>query len=268
MKATKFSQYLQAREELKYVDRPHWIYVVEAVLLTAIIFIAGFLAKIWLARLFIYPTLAVDPDANGFIVTAAAYIASMVFWGAIIWGTISFLYKIAFYLSTYVFASDRRLFMKTGMIRVLVHEISYDEVRKSDINYGLFGRFLGYGKLMMDARFVEDIDLPFTYNPEIFAKIIHYENDLVSDVNLSYATKGHRAEADRHVPKESEMCDHIKPMREQVNFADHAFTDQERVHIHDTSTDVVMEDFDEASDSNTQPSKKLSQPTPHRVDLA
>ena len=50
------------------------------------------------------------------------------------------------------------------------------------------GRFLGYGKLMLDARFVEDEELPFTHRPETFGKLIHYNNDLTQDVNLALAT--------------------------------------------------------------------------------
>ena len=259
MKATKYSQYLQSLEELKFVDRPHWIYVIEAIFWSGLIIIAGFLVNQFIASRFIYPVLNQNIAADGLIINIAAYAADIILWGSVIFAIILFLNKIIFWASTYVFASERRLYMKTGMIRVLVNELSYDEIRKTDINYGLLGRFLGYGKLMMDARFVEDTDLPFTYSPEQFAKLVHYTNDLNNDVNLSYVTNGMKAKADQIIPEQSQAQQQVEPMHDQTEFLDHAFSKQEQEGIKNKKNqqDPIQNDFEDVVDV---PDKTIEKP--------
>lgn len=219
MKATKFSQYLQHREELQFVDRPHWIYVLEAGIWTAIIILTGLWAHGFIADHFIYPRMNADQSLNELVVTIAAYIALFVKWGALLYAILFFTSRVIFYFSTFIFASDRRLYFKTGMIRVQVFEIAFEEIRKTDINYGWLGRFLGYGKLMLDARFVEDEDLPYTHMPETIGKLIHYNNDLAQDINLSLATNDLRKGRDRKekVLSTADGREHIDNMHDQMD---------------------------------------------------
>ncbi len=261
MKATKFSQFLQSREQLKFVDRPHWIYLVEAAILCAIIVLVGFIGNQFIAQNIIYPRLDQNAYADGFFVNVAAWVALVSLWGPIIFATIYFLNRLIFWASTYIFASDRRLFMKTGLLRVLVNEVSFDEIRKMDINYGLLGRLLGYGKLMMDARFVEDTDVPYIYYPEQFSKLIHYSNDLDGDVNLSYVTNGMKGKADQIVSEKSDVHDQVAPMREQAEFAEHAFTDKEQKEL-EADRDEAHQDFEDAVHV---PDKSLDKPASSTV---
>lgn len=249
MKATKFSEYLQNREELKIVDTPHWIYVFEAIVWSSFIMAMGFFINQFIANTFIYPALGGNANANGFIINAAAWIAFASLWGSIVFAVIYFLKQLAFYASTYIFASDRRLYMKTGLIRVLVNEVSFDEIRKTDINYGFFGRFLGYAKLIMDARFVEDTDLPFIHTPEKFAKLIHYENDLINDVNLSYVTNGVKEDADKVVPRQDDVKHQVDKMDKQAEFCEEAFDRKhdEKLDIEkNKDNDPIHDDFESA----------------------
>lgn len=257
MKAIKFSQFLQSREELKFVDRPHWIYVLEAAIWSIITIGVGFFVHNFIANSFIYHQLENNIHADGFLINIAAYVATACLWGSILIATVYFLSRLVFWSSTYVFASDRRLYMKTGLIRVLVNEVSFEEIRKTDINYGLLGRFLGYGKLMMDARFVEDSELPFVYHPELFAKLIHHENDLASDINLSYVTNNMTDDIEKAVPKKNETKDQVKSMRKQAEFVDYVFSKEERKELHDIQDEELLSDFDGAAET---PNKELKKP--------
>jgi hypothetical protein len=214
MKATKFSQYLQSREELKFVDTPHWIYVIEAAIFSVIILVGTF----WVSALIAgnYLTTPSEGGLDTILMAVAGWGTLFLEWGAIIFVLFYFINRVIFYLCTYIFASDRRLYVKTGLVRVLVRELSFDDIRATDINYGLLGRFLGYGKLLMDARFVDDFKIPYTHKPEFFAKLIHFDNDLAGDVNLSFALQGLKKDnaSESDIPKSSNHVNDV-PSRSQ-----------------------------------------------------
>ena len=130
MKATRFDQFLQSREKLKFVDKPHWIYVVEAAVWSIVIVGVGIFIHSFLASQIIYPSLNNNINADGFIVNVAAYSARIALWSSVIVAILYFLNRLVFWASTYIFASDRRLYMKTGLLRVQVNEVSFDEIRK------------------------------------------------------------------------------------------------------------------------------------------
>jgi len=248
MKATKISQFLQVREELKFIDRPHWIYLLEAAIWSCIIITIGLFAHNFIAQNFIYPRLDNNLYADGLLINIAAYSARVILWGSSIFAILYFLNRLVFWSSTYIFASDRRLYMKTGLIRVLVNEVSFEEIRKTDINYGLCGRFLGYGKLMMDARFVEDTELPFIYHPETFSKLIHHENDLAGDINLSYVTNGMKNKTEQIIPQKEDVKDQVATMGEQKEFVDYVFSSEEQDNLNNQTQDELSQNFEDVVD--------------------
>lgn len=282
MKATKFSQYLQHREELQFVDRPHWIYVVEAGIWATLIILGGFWIHNWLGINFITPNLNAADNAsatmpNGLTqgvnlssltLTITAYVALFVKWGGLLYATFYFINRVIFYLSTFVFASDRRLYYKTGMIRVQVFEIAFEEIRKTDINYGWLGRFLGYGKLMLDARFVEDEDLPFLHKPETFGKLIHYNNDLSQDINLSMVTGEIRKKQGRRekIVTTAEVHDEIDPMHDQMDSIHYQYptergaTERTQKKHEEEMEQTLQHDFDEATEKEHESGEDYKKP--------
>lgn len=198
MRATHFSQYLQDREELRFVDGPHWIYVVQAVIFSVIALCVG----VWLSAFINAQFMSVAPvtsgvsSVNNFIATSVRYITGFIYWGTLIGTMAYFLNRVTFYLTTYVFLSDRRLFMKTGLMMVKVNEMDFDEIRSAHLNYGFFGRLLGYARPLLDARFVDNLQLPYIHQPEELMKIIHCEHDLQKDVALTLVTGEHATAPD------------------------------------------------------------------------
>jgi len=144
-------------------------------------------------------------------------------------------------------------------VRVQVFEIAFEEIRKTDINYGWFGRFLGYGKLMLDARFVEDEDLPYLHKPETFGKLIHYNNDLSQDINLSMVTNELRKGNARKekIVTTAEVHDEIDPMHDQMDAVHYKYpTERDCEERHEKKHKEEMEetlhrDFDEATEKET-----------------
>ncbi len=264
MKATKFSQYLQHREQLQLVDRPHWIYVLEATIWSIFIILVGLWTHNWIGDRFIIPALRGESTLNTLILNAIGYIALFFKWGSMAFAVFYFIKKICFYISTFVFASDRRLYFKTGLIRVLVFEMSFEEIQKTDINYGMIGRFLGYGKLILDARFVGDEDLPYTYKPETFGKLIHYNNDLSQDINLTFATKEMRQTQSRkeQIVTQREAARHVDPMHDQMDSVNYEgpierdFSEKQENDKLQEASEQFDDDFDKASTSAGENDKK------------
>ena len=227
MKATKFSDFLQPREKLKFVDRPHWIYVFSGAMWALALVALGFFTNTWVMANFVDPISGPVYGFDAFLRNVMGWTAVGVWWACVATAIVVLLHSIIYYRSTYVFSTDRRLFVKRGLIWVRVTEVSYSEIRKTDINYGLIGRFLGYGKLLLDARFVENSQIPFVPNPEQFEKIINYYNDLETDMNYTYITRGMKEEtADDSIATCSECDAHTDPLYEQENFAMHVYEQQ------------------------------------------
>lgn len=269
MKATKFSQFLQHREELQFVDRPHWIYVIEAGIWAIIIMFAGYWAHNWIFDNVISPETRVYGRLENLTTIIMAYTALGLKWGCLAFATFHFLNRFVFYSSTYVFASDRRLYQKTGLLHVLVVELSFDDIRRTDINYGIFGRILGYGKLDIDARFVGDVELPYTYYPEIFSKLIHYDNDLEQDINLSLATKELRKGPQRRekIEPSAKTYHNVDPMHDQMDSIDYSYPlehldskeKQEKQHEADLQKELI-DDFDDASEEGNEEKEGFVKP--------
>ena len=254
MKATKYSQFLQNRENLQYVDTPHWIYIFEAAIVCVVIMLAG----IWINGFIIESNFVrafySDQGIGALLFTVMGYVALIIKWGAVAFALGYFLNRVTFFMTTYVFASERRLYIKTGLIMARVDELNFEEIKSVEVNYGFFGRFLGYGKTNMDARFVKDTEIPFVYNPEKLQKLINYENDLVKDVNLSFATQGmndggqiHRiSESDQNLPKAERQKQIIQHYEQQAAEKHHA-----------QAAEVIEHDFEEAVlDDGTVAKKK------------
>lgn len=91
--------------------------------------------------------------------------------------------------STEIALTDMRLIYKTGLIFVEVEEVDLVEIRSEHVHHGLLGRFLGYGQLQLDSRFVGDIHLPAVKQPYRLIKAMHNArrklHDPMSDESVS-----------------------------------------------------------------------------------
>ncbi len=158
-------------EELIGICRVHWVYGIKGIL-----WLLGFTAL----GLFIkYSILSV-----GFLqaVPAFALIAGYFFWIGLSIGIVLFITFVIVMISTEIALTTKRVIFKTGMIATDVKEVDLEEIKAADVDNGWFGRFLNYGYVLFDARFVQNMQLPEIYDPYRFVKALNeVRNDLKND---------------------------------------------------------------------------------------
>lgn len=161
---------LTKRERLVSMTRQHWIYILEGVLWLSVfaglgLFLDHLLYSYGGGRSNIYH---LYPDFLLPWFTPFSPLA-LIFFAA---GIMVFLTLLIKYFDTEIVLTTRRIIYKRGLIRVEIDEADLAEVRAEHINHGLLGYFLGYGRVHLDCRFVEDIDLPAIRNPFKLIKAI------------------------------------------------------------------------------------------------
>lgn len=72
------------------------------------------------------------------------------------------------------------------MIFVEVEEIELEEIKGEHIHHGLLGRFLKYGAIDFDCRFIGDVSLLAIRKPYRFIKALHVARSRVVD-SMAYA---------------------------------------------------------------------------------
>lgn len=89
------------------------------------------------------------------------------------------------YDTTRVGLTTKRLILRKGLIKVKLIEVDLEEIKSESVDHGLLGRFLDYGKLVLDARFVANFDLPSIANPYRLLRAMHEVRSAIGDsVNI------------------------------------------------------------------------------------
>ena len=120
---------------------------------------------------------------------------------------------------------------------------------------------------MVDARFVEDEDLPFTHQPETFGKLIHYNNDLTQDINLSMVTKElQKGQARKEkIITAAEGHETVDAMHDQMDAVHYEYpterdcTERKQKKHEEEMEQTLQNDFDEATE-NTPATSDFAKP--------
>jgi hypothetical protein len=162
-------------EKLIGIARLHWIYIVQGIL--------WFVACVAIARLtgsVFNHFLAIIPATSSLglpILALQTWLTPFaLFFGAIICS----LYVVKV-LTTEIGLTNRRIIYKRGWLFVNVKEIDIEEIRGENLNTGYLGRFLNYGYINLDCRFIGDVQLPAIENPHVFLKALHKMRTEVTD---------------------------------------------------------------------------------------
>lgn len=149
---------------------PHWIYIVQGVLFLVCFLILGLFLE---HNIESYPkAMALDTE-NEALAATVRYLRTSAFFICAFAGILVFLYNLIFYRSTHIALTSDRLIYKTGMFFVNVHESALEEVKGEQVHNGFFGRFLDYGFLEIDCRFVNNMYLPAIARPYAFLHNLH-----------------------------------------------------------------------------------------------
>lgn len=144
-------------ENLVGVAKLHWIYVIKGLLwLVGSIIIGGSIQTFF--AMYIPPF---------------GLFGNFIFGMAIILGALMFVLYFGKMIFTELGLTTERLIYKRGFIFVDVREVDLEEIKSESIDNGVLGRILNYGYLDLDARFIEDMDLPAIADPYRFIKAMN-----------------------------------------------------------------------------------------------
>ncbi len=161
---------VNADERVMYVARLHWICLFEGFLWFASFWAIGLSFSDWLAHIqSAQSTLGSFYIGDFLIAPRVTWFFYMMMAG----GTFLFMTHLAKLLSTEIALTDQRIIYKTGLIFTETEEIDLHEIRAERVKHGLFGRFLNYGRVYLDCRFVGDVTLPRIRKPYRFLKTMH-----------------------------------------------------------------------------------------------
>lgn len=157
-------------ERIVMLARLHWIYMAEGILWMLAFIVLGLEldAQLWIHFGSSVPFAA--QDMFGWQIGADTPVMLYLFGGC---GIIIMAVHAIKMLATEIAVTSRRLIYKTGLIFVEVEEIDMVEIRAEHVHHGLLGRFLGYGRINLDSRFVGDIFLPAVKSPYRLIRAMH-----------------------------------------------------------------------------------------------
>jgi len=144
-------------ENLVGIARLHWIYAVQGLM-----WLAGMIALGGSCKILI----------NSYV-PMVSVIGTAIFWIALFLGALMFVLKFGKMLFTELALTSERLIYKRGLLFVDVREVDLEEIKSESVDHGLLGRIFDYGYLDMDARFIEDMDLPAISKPYVFLKAMN-----------------------------------------------------------------------------------------------
>ncbi len=149
---------------------PHWIYLIQGLLLLSFCLFMGNFLDVQVKD-FIRGEL--NKGHRGQFLVYLYHAKSYIFLTCVVIGIAIFLKHFIFFRSTHIAITSERLIYKTGMFFVNVHESALDEIKGERVHNGFFGRFLDYGFIEIDCRFVENMQLPAIGHPYAFLHELH-----------------------------------------------------------------------------------------------
>jgi hypothetical protein len=167
-----------ADENLLYLGRVHWIYLMTGIVWLACLSLLGWGANLWLWRMFASDVPFFRQEIV-WLIFGSRY--PWIFWMFLACGFMIFWLHLLKVLATEIALTDQRLVYKTGLILVEIEEIDIAEIRAEKVNHGFFGRFFRYGTIELDSRFVGDIYLPAIHRPHALLKAIHSARKRIQD---------------------------------------------------------------------------------------
>jgi hypothetical protein len=148
---------INSSERIILIARPHWVYMAQGVLSAALLIGTG-LAINYLIQSYI------NPDSI-FMVLFLGFFAMA--------GAVLFVTYVIIYFASEVGLTNQRIIYKKGFLRIEVEEIDLEEIRGEIVHYGLLGWLLGYGRIHLDCRYADDIELPALAKPYQLLRSIH-----------------------------------------------------------------------------------------------
>ena len=185
-------------ENLIGIARLHWIYVARGLLWLATMGIIGATISAMFGRGIVFLSTRFNGSAFPELLMTLQDNILIFFLFA---GALMFSGYLAKFLVTEIALTSRRVIHKEGFIFVKVRDIDLEEIRGENLDLGWLGRFLNYGYLLLDCRFLGDVRLPALAKAETFLKALHYHRSHTQDAVSVVVGKGNAAPVEFITPQ-------------------------------------------------------------------
>lgn len=161
---------INAEEKLLLIARPHWIYLLQGLLWTLLLFAAGLAADDYLALHLADSCHQVYVNLGFMQYTQSPFCFR---WVLAAMGLAMLWVFIVTYLSVEIGLTDQRIIYKKGLFFIEVEQVGLEDVHGEEVFHGLFGWLLGYGKVRLECRYIGEIWLPALGKPYRLIKAMH-----------------------------------------------------------------------------------------------
>lgn len=198
-------------EHLIMVARLHWFYLVVGFTWFLGFVVTGISAEALIWHYFESNIPPFERDILGLNFNSRGAVLK---WFLTIVGSAVLIYHIIKYCTTRIGLTNKRILIRTNLIFVQVDEVDLEEIKSEHVDNGLLGRFLNYGEIHYDARFVGDISLPDIADPYKLLRKTHEARTRLSDdmdflpenrklkyMGLSGNTNNHKRQKDENGQK-------------------------------------------------------------------
>ena len=158
------------REKLLCIFRPHWIYLIEGAMWLLILLALGFIVDQYFYE-YIGPQIA-KFKINFNIGNLQFYLPGISSIFTVIGLAVMWTFCMT-YISSEIGLTDQRIIYKKGLIFIQVDQVDLEDIRAEKVFHGWIGWLLGYGRVQLDCRFIDDVWLPYIKNPYRLVKASH-----------------------------------------------------------------------------------------------
>lgn len=194
-------------EKLVGIARLHWIYAAQG-----LIWLGCCVGFALLLDVAINHLLMRFPVNNETLVLPLLSLSSWLMPFALIFGGIICSFYFIKVMTTEIGLTDRRMIYKSGWIFVRTQEVEIEEIRGENVNTGYLGRFLNYGYINLDCRFIGDVALPAVSKPNAFLKALHkLRSEALDTVSLIVGEKAVAVVNEENVENNNKELKHDTP---------------------------------------------------------
>ncbi|MDF3023002.1 MAG: hypothetical protein K0R10_363 [Alphaproteobacteria bacterium] len=159
--ASVIEQSCGAGETLLLVSRLHWIFLAKGLFWLVCLLVIGIYLDVssdkWMLQLI---------DRNYEILSYFVFrVGNAILPICAILGLIMFLIYFTTFFTTVVALTTKRLMIRKGLLFVKMTNVDIEEIKGEHVDNGMLGRWLNYGEVHMDARFVANFYVPNIEDP-------------------------------------------------------------------------------------------------------
>jgi hypothetical protein len=186
-------------EKLLSISRPHWIYLFEGLLCFVGLAVAGLVLDYYF---YLYVgSHAIRFDIDLWFVKFNE-IRTPIPWIFSFTGFAIFYPLFLAYISAEIGLTDQRIIYKRNLIFIEIEQVDLEDIRAEHVSHGWLGWLLGYGRIRLDCRFIDDVRLPAIRKPYKLIKAMHTAR--MRHPNIDYTNESLHENLERIKHKEAE----------------------------------------------------------------